>query len=144
MILLGSLFIYMISHPKRGPGWDSYIGGCSVHKQRIERLWSDAFYGCTSYFYKLFSYLEIRGYLDFDNPIHLWSLQCVIQPRIDELLHRFAAGWNAHPISTSANKTPEQLWILGMVGNRQEEICLEQVSNRVTFTDVELAWLVNW
>ena len=34
-----------------------------------------------------------------------------------------------HNLSPLANKTPEQLWILGMVGNRQEEICLEQVSN---------------
>ena len=133
----------MISHPKKGPGRGSYIGGCSVYNQRVERLWGDVLYGCTSYFYELFSYLEIKGYLDVENPIHLWSLQYVFQPRIDEVLHRFAAGWNAHPISTSANKTPEQLWILGMVEKRQEEICLEQVSNRVTFTDLELARLVH-
>ena len=102
------------------------------------------FYDCTSYLYELLSYLETRGYLDVEKPIHLWSLQCVFQPRTNELLRRFAAGWNAHPSSTSANKTPEQLWILGMVENRQEEISLEQVSNRVTFTVVELARFVNW
>ena len=134
----------MISHPKRGPGRGSYIGGCSVRNQRIERLWGDVFYDCTSYFHEFFSYLEIRGYLDVENPIHLWSLQYVFQPRIDELLHRFATGWNTHPISPSANKTPEQVWILGIVGNRQEKMCLEQVSNRVTITDVKLARLVNW
>ena len=91
---------------------------------------------------QVFRYLEIRGYLDVKNPIHFWFLQYVFHPRIDELLHRFPAGWKAHPISTSSN--PEQLWILGMVGNRQEEIHLEQVTlERVTFTDVELARLVN-
>ena len=133
----------MISHPKKSPGRGSYIGGCSVYNQHMERLWGDVLYGCTSYFYELFSYLEIKGYLDVENPIHLWSLQYVFQPRIDEVLHRFAAGWNAHPISTSGIKTPEQLWILGMVEKRQEEICLEQVSNRVTFTDADLARLVH-
>ena len=143
MILVGSLFRYMLSHPRRDPGRGSYIGGCSVQNQRLERFFGDVFYGCTSYFYELFSYLEIRGYLDVKNHTHLWSFEYVFQPRIDELLHRFAAGWNAHPISTSANKTPEQLWIIVMVRNRQEKICLEQVSTRVTFTDIKLARLAN-
>ena len=67
MILVDSLFRYMISNPKRDPGPGSYIEGCSVHDQRIERLWREVFYGCTSYFYELFWYLEIRGYLDVEN-----------------------------------------------------------------------------
>ena len=126
---VGSLFRYMISHPKRVPGRSSYTGGCSVHNQRIERLWGDALYGWTSYFYKLFSYIQIREYLDVQNTIHLWSLQYVFQQGIDELLHRLGAEWTAHLISTWANKTSEQLWILGMIVNRQEEICLGRVSN---------------
>ena len=82
----------MISHPKRGPGRGSYIGGCIVNNQRIEHFLGNAFYGCTSYFFDLFSYLEIRGYLDVENPVYLWSLKYVFHPRIDELLHRFVAG----------------------------------------------------
>ena len=143
MILVDSLFRYMISDPKRDPDPGSYIEGCSVHDQRIERLWREVFYGSTSYFYKLFWYLEIRGYLDVEKPIYLWSLQYLFQPRIDELLHRFAAGWNPHPISTSANKMSKQLRSLGMVGNTLEKICLEQLNYRVTFTDVELARFLN-
>ena len=104
----------MISHPQRGPGRGSYIGGKSVHNQRIERHWKDVYYGCTSMYYDLFGYLEEKLLLDVNNHSHMWALQFVYLPRINKALQVFKDGWNAHPISTEHNRSPNQPWILGM------------------------------
>ena len=102
----------MISHPQRVPGRGSYIGGKSVHNQRIERHWKDVYYGCTSMYYDLFGYLEEKLLLDCHS--HMWALQFVYLPRTNRALQIFKDGWNAHPISTEHNRSPNQLWILGM------------------------------
>ena len=76
----------MISHPQRGPGRGSCIGGQSVHDQRIERHWKDVYYGCTSMYYDIFGYLEEKLLLDANNPNHMWALQFVYLTRINKAL----------------------------------------------------------
>ncbi len=55
---------YILSHPLRGQGRRSHITGRSVHNQRIEQLWRDVFFGCTSIYYDLLTCMEVSGMLD--------------------------------------------------------------------------------
>jgi len=49
---------------------------------RIERFWRDVFYGCTSFYYNVFSCLEADGILNVDNAKHISVLHYVFIPRI--------------------------------------------------------------
>ena len=75
---------YMIQ--QQGTDRNSIIMGCSVHNQRIERLWRDLFTGCISYFYYLFYGFESDGILDVDNPFDIYALQFVFMPKIQHQL----------------------------------------------------------
>ena len=106
---------YMFNHPFRGPGRRSYVTGPSVHNQRTEQLWRDLFMGCLYIYYSLFHFLEESDHLDLTDEVHLFCLHYVFKPRINQHLKQFADGWDNHPIRTARNRTPNQLWIRGLM-----------------------------
>lgn len=62
--------------------------------------------------------MEQTGILDLDNPIHMFALHLVYQPRINLSLQEFMHAFNNHRLSTEHGWTPSQIWINGMMDQR--------------------------
>ncbi|XP_071105260.1 uncharacterized protein [Haliotis cracherodii] len=101
----------------RGYQGASHITGRSVHNQRIERLWRDVHKEVTETFYKEFYAFEDEGILDVVNTQHIYALHFVYVPEINRRLTSFRCGWNCHRMRTESNRSPEQIWIDGILNN---------------------------
>ena len=110
--------VYMLQHPLRGPDRGSMITGRSIHNQRIERLWRDLFEGVIYVYYHLFYHLEDNGRLESSNPHHIFALHYVYVPRINRHLESWRQGYLQHRIRTAGNRSPMQLYILGLLQYR--------------------------
>lgn len=103
---------FMLEHG--GPDTRSVIVGRSVHNQRIERLWRDLYSSCICLFYN-FNFLEDLGLLDPNSEIDIYVVHLTFLPSIQKQLDIFQSGWASHPLRTERNRTPLQLWILGLM-----------------------------
>jgi hypothetical protein len=102
----------------RGEERNVHLTGKSVHNQRIERMWRDVHQQVTSLFYNEFYSMEDgETALDVRNPQHLFALQYVYKPVINQRFGLFKSAWNSHRLRTEGHRTPEQLWIDGMLHN---------------------------
>ena len=102
----------------RGEGRGSFIPGSSTHNQRIERLWRDVYRCVCHMYYYVFYGMEMSGILNPEDSMHLFALHLVYLPRINHALDEYKEAFNHHAVRTENNWTPYQMWLNGMMHER--------------------------
>ncbi|KAH7877175.1 uncharacterized protein C8R40DRAFT_1040501 [Lentinula edodes] len=115
----------------------------SVHNVRIERLWVDVSHYCSQTWHDLFTLLEMHHGLQVSNLNHIWLLQHLFLPMINEQLSFWAESWNNHRVSQRLGpaRSPEDMFVFDSLVNgvRGDEI------GQFTMTDEELeVFGVDW
>ncbi|KAL0165569.1 hypothetical protein M9458_037413, partial [Cirrhinus mrigala] len=59
--------------------------------------------------------LEAEGLLDLSVVEELFCVHYTFLPRLQADLDTFAEAWNHHPLSSEGNRSPEQLWQMGLM-----------------------------
>ncbi|KAJ3765554.1 hypothetical protein FB446DRAFT_655116 [Lentinula raphanica] len=103
----------------------------SVHNVRIERLWVDVSVHISQRWNDYFSELEVRHYLDNNNPNHIWLLQYLFMDTINQALAFWAESWNNHRITQrdGPSRSPEDMWgfdmlVHGIRGNSLDDFAM--------------------
>ena len=92
---------------RRGMDRGSFIIGSSKFNTCIERMWRDLRRVVIQFYMDLFSSLERDG-MDISSPYHMMALQHLFIPRIQQEIDQFRLNWNAHPMRTRHNRSPNQ------------------------------------
>jgi hypothetical protein len=117
---------------------DCFKASSSHYNQRVERNWRDMRCSTLQPYKDLFLHLEELG-LDIENSIHMFCLQYMYVPRINESLFEFRNSWNSHGLSTERFQSPLSLLYtevhsaggIPWESDRMCRIVEEIVSNRV-------------
>jgi hypothetical protein len=68
----------------------------------------------------IFIHLEEEYGFDINDTVHLYCLHYICMVQINRAFRRFTETWNNHSIRTEHNRTPLQLWQVGMITNGYE------------------------
>lgn len=81
----------------------------STNNQRMERCWRDINDTVSIRFVELFRHWSSLYDLDSSNPLHIWTLQFMFIPLIQDHLDRFKSMWNHHKIRTEHRQSPVKI-----------------------------------
>lgn len=112
--------VWQLMEDRRGPNRGNFWVSSSTHNQRIERR--DVLRCVGHIFCYTFLAIEESGLLKIDNPLHKFVLHYVYLPRLNRALSSFASAWNSHPLRTENNRSPERIWVNGMMNLRNHQL----------------------